>query len=195
MEWLTDAKDARDFFVDEKEGHKRLASWCWGKYQAAKSMAVPDYFELSSYVLRFAEKHCRAVADAEYNAYVRELMADSKFSTAGRVQAIRSDGMCSFYHGEIGRGIVEAHLRGKPPGTFLIRFSKNAGNMMVVSFMDTSRVIKHYRIYTLANGKYSHQEPGKPLGPGVDAREYDGIVDFVVDFQRLGILQAFVPKA
>lgn len=126
--------------------------------------------------------------------------SDEQFQLARRLLNLRSEGLASFYHGEIDRiraqQLLTHHQQGPEArlGSFLIRYSARE-RCYCASFIDRvdasgEPVFKHNRIFHLKNGAYSPVPQNQ-----VDALTivFPDLVSFVEYYQRKGVLRVAVP--
>jgi hypothetical protein len=112
--------------------------------------------------------------------------SDEQFQLARRLLSLRSEGLESFFHGDIDRAraqqLLTQHQQGLEVkwGSFLIRYSSRE-RCYCASFIDRvdastgQLVFRHNRIFHLSNGAYS-------------------VVSFVEYYQRKGVLSVAVPR-
>jgi hypothetical protein len=128
--------------------------------------------------------------------------SDEQFQLARRLLSLRSEGLESFFHGDIDRAraqqLLTQHQQGLEVkwGSFLIRYSSRE-RCYCASFIDRvdastgQLVFRHNRIFHLSNGAYS-------VVPADQVTEstivYPDLVSFVEYYQRKGVLSVAVPR-
>lgn len=180
---------------------------------SSSSSSVPSVSSASvtpyKYPIRHALEHLRIALDrmmgppervAEVAEWWRAVREDPRLSTALRVVQIQSEGMNSFYHGEIGRADAEARLRNPTtgaydPGRFLVRFSRNT-NTLCVSLVDVSGRLLHNLIFqVLGSARITIVDPRvfATMDPAAQhANSYPDLAHFIAAFQQRGVFRDFV---
>lgn len=148
---------------------------------------------MCSYVLKHAFEHLHA----SRNPGIALLQSDPEFAKQKRLVDLQDQGANSFYYGELSRDNAEKLLFGKPPGTFLIRYSERM-RTYCVSFnnrVEGGLIMAHYLLYAveLLDGRKGFSEKtSDQCRPGDHV--YASLQEFVEEYQRRGILTDWVPN-
>jgi hypothetical protein len=149
------------------------------------------------YIVRHLVNHLMQADGDECMALVGKFASDENFQLARRLLSLRSEGLESFFHGDISRDRAQELLAtNRRLGSFLIRYSARQKSYCA-SFIEKidadSGAIKfaHNLIHHLTSGAYSVVPPEKVTDK---TTVFPDLVSFVEEYQRRGILVASIPR-
>ena len=161
------------------------------KWAANSVSALPADGSYPRYVLKHGLEHAMR---CNLKGPRSLLESNADFLKQRRLIDMEDSGASGFYYGTLERVPTEAKLSGKPPGTFLIRYSTNA-KTYCVSFVTEAGAFAHCLLYgdvSAPDGRkgycifsqYRPQDKASVL--------YSSLADFVIDYQDKGILRDWV---